>query len=327
MACEACRAVYPVSGGIPLLFAPTDGNPTDVTEVVKSFYEEHPFPNYDDFDSEQSLIEKAREGVFSRLLDEQISQGATVLEVGCGTGQLTNFLGISWNRAVLGADVCLNSLRLAEEFRSRFRIKNSAFIQMNLLRPALKQNSFDLVISNGVLHHTADARAAFRSIARLVKPGGCIIVGLYNRIGRLTTDLRRFLFRLSHDNLRFLDAHMRNSQYNQERKCAWFLDQYKHPRESKHSYDEVLQWFEADGFDYLFSIPKIEPGPFSADEQLFAAHDKGTRTSRLLTQVQMLLEGGRDGGLFIMIGRKLKASAQQVDSASSQARKAYLSCA
>ena len=318
MACQACYAVYPLCDGIPQLLPPAAGDNIGTTELVKSFYEEHPFPNYDDFDSEQSLIEKARQGVFSRLLDEQIPQGAMVVEVGCGTGQLTNFLGISWNRFVFGSDLCLNSLRLAEGFRSQFGIRNAAFVQMNLLRPAFRQNAFDLVISNGVLHHTADAHAAFRSIARLVKPGGCIIIGLYNRIGRLTTDFRRFLFRLSGDRLRFLDAHIRNRQYNQERKRAWFLDQYKHPQESKHSYDEVLQWFEDDGFDFLFSIPKIDPGPFSPEEQLFTPHSKGTRASRLLTQAQMLLEGGVDGGLFIMIGRKLKGDVSRPDPAACQ---------
>ena len=37
-----------------------------------------------------------------------------------------------------------------------------------------------MVISTGVLHHTKDARAAFASIVRKAKPGGLIVVGLYN---------------------------------------------------------------------------------------------------------------------------------------------------
>jgi 2-polyprenyl-3-methyl-5-hydroxy-6-metoxy-1,4-benzoquinol methylase len=55
---------------------------------------------------------------------------------------------------------------------------------MNLFRPALRQNAFDVVVCNGVLHHTADPLGGFRSISRLVKAGGFIIVGVYNRIGR-----------------------------------------------------------------------------------------------------------------------------------------------
>ncbi|MBI3491760.1 MAG: carbamoyltransferase, partial [Acidobacteria bacterium] len=86
---------YLVQEGIPRLFVPTD--PTqlagrDVTEIVKQFYETNPFPNYDDLDTPRALLEKARAGLFARLLNEQIPYDARVLEVGCGTGQLTNFL-------------------------------------------------------------------------------------------------------------------------------------------------------------------------------------------------------------------------------------------
>ena len=166
-------ATYPVEGGIPRLFvlghdAPTDH---DVTEMVKQFYEATPFPNYDELDNRRALLEKAREGLFARLLNEQIPYTARVLEIGCGTGQLTNFLAIA-HRACWGLDVCLNSLRLAQEFKVKHGVDRAAFAQMNLFHPALKEGFFDVVISNGVLHHTGDCRGAFRRISQLVKPGG-----------------------------------------------------------------------------------------------------------------------------------------------------------
>ena len=70
-----------------------DDSKEDVTERIKEFYEETPFPNYDDFDSAASLIDKAKRGVFARLLDEQIPFGTRILEAGCGTGQLSNLVG------------------------------------------------------------------------------------------------------------------------------------------------------------------------------------------------------------------------------------------
>ena len=102
-----------------------------------------------------------------------------------------------------------------------------------------------------------------------MKPGGFIIIGLYNKMGRWTTDFRRLLFRLSGDHLKFLDAHIRNPHYNEARKRAWFLDQYKHPHESKHTYGEVLGWFESSGSEFTFRIPKISSDPFKVDERLF----------------------------------------------------------
>ena len=305
--CTGCSRSYPVDGGIPMLFVPDDPNvrPEDVTDIVKAFYEEHPFPNYDDIDSDSSLAEKAQRGVLARLMDEQIPRNARVLEVGCGTGQLSNFLGMQSSRRVIGSDMCLHSLRLAKDFRDRWRIKGANFMQMNLFKPALKTASFDVVMSMGVLHHTADPRGAFESIARVLKPGGFIIIGLYNKIGRLPTDLRRFLFKVGGDTLSFLDSHMRDKRYNDERKRAWFLDQYKHPHESKHTFSEVITWFEANGVEYMSSIPKVEGGAFTDKEKLFEPHPKGTKTSRFFTDLEMLLTGGDDGALFVTIGRKL----------------------
>ena len=155
--CAGCGHDFPRDRGIPQLFWHNDwpaGKP-DVTLAIQSFYEKTPFPNYDDFDSAYVLREKARQGVFARLLDEQIPADATILEAGCGTGQLSNFLGMTWGRKVYGTDACLNSLRLGEEFRVENGIMSTTFLQMNLFRPVFKPESFDFVICNGVLHHTA----------------------------------------------------------------------------------------------------------------------------------------------------------------------------
>ena len=76
------------------MFWPHERVDGDVTDIVKQFYEAHPFPNYDDHDSLESLLKKSRRGIYARLLAEQIPFNSRVLEVGCGTGQLTNFLAI-----------------------------------------------------------------------------------------------------------------------------------------------------------------------------------------------------------------------------------------
>src|SRR5438128_1867912 len=130
LSCTACEKTFAVERGIPLLFHPHDpGHKRDVTDMVKAFYEKTPFPNYDDLDTRESLQKKAGRGLFARLLDEQLPPAAFVLEAGCGTGQLSNFLGLSWNRRVFGSDICLNSLRLAKNFRDHTGILNARFVQ------------------------------------------------------------------------------------------------------------------------------------------------------------------------------------------------------
>jgi SAM-dependent methyltransferase len=305
--CRGCSQRYPIMDGIPQLFVPNawgDGK-LDVTDIVKDFYEETPFPNYDDVDSRETLRQKARLGVFARILDEQIPPDVLVLEVGSGTGQLTNFLGMDWRRRAIGADLCMNSLKLAKDFRDRFGVVNADFLQMNLFRPPFADASMDVVISNGVLHHTADPEGGFRAILAKLKPGGYIVIGLYNWLGRLPTLWRRRLIEVFGDRMAALDHRLRGDRLNTGRWAAWFRDQYRHPHESKHSMDEVLGWFKRNRVEFLSSIPSVGDVEFDENEPIFTAHRSGTRLDRLSTEIEMLLSGGTDGGLFIMIGRKL----------------------
>jgi len=306
--CLSCTRGFSIDNGIPQLFWLNDwpADKLDVTEAIKSFYEKTPFPNYDELDSSLSLREKANRGVFARLLDEQIPFGSKVLEVGCGTGQLSNFLGMTWGRNVFAADACLNSLKLAEGFRQANQIKNVAFLQMNLFRPVFKPETFDFVICNGVLHHTSDPLLGFQTISQLVKPGGAILVGLYNKYSRVIMDFTRLAFRMSGDRFQFLDPRLRGGKAKQVRQQTWFMDQYKNPHESKHTIAEVLRWFEMSGFEFLSSIPKSVGKPFSTNEKLFEAHPVGTSFGQVVAQLRDLRSNGRDGGLFIMIGRKVK---------------------
>jgi SAM-dependent methyltransferase len=303
--CDGCAQRYPVANEIPQLFWPNewDSSTRDVTEVVKAFYEISPFPNYDEVDDIPSLIDKACQGVFARLLDEQIPIGARVLECGCGTGQLSNFLSI-YGRTVFATDICLNSLRLGQDFKDRNRLRSVHFFQMNLFRPVFRPATFDLVICNGVLHHTADPFLGFKSIGNLVKPNGFIVIGLYHRYGRLITNMRRLVFRLFRDRFTFLDPNLRGRTRDAKRR-AWFMDQYKHPHESRHTIGEVLRWLDDAGFSFVKSIPRSRPGePFSESEQLFRAEQPGTPIERLKVELGMILSGSREGGFFTMIGRR-----------------------
>lgn len=303
--CTACGQAYGVEGNVARLFWPNewDAAKGDVTEVVRAFYEETPFPNYDDFDSVASLARKAREGRFAQQLDEQVPPRARILECGCGTGQLSNFLGIA-NRSVLGSDLSLPSLRLGEAFRAANGLETVRFLQMNLFRPALRPGRFDLVIANGVLHHTSDPRAAFASIAKLVRPGGFLLVGLYHRYGRLITDLRRVLFRLSGERFTGLDPNLRDADTSAAKRRAWFRDQYQHPHESKHTIAETLGWVREIGFELVRSLPSTRPFAPTGGERLFEREAPGGWLERALAELGMAFRGSREGGFFIVIARR-----------------------
>jgi len=281
------------------------GQKVDVTEQVKVFYEGNPFPGYDELDSPSALKTKAQRGVFARLLDEQLPLQVRILDVGCGTGQLVNFLSIPYRRQVFGTDICRSSLKLGQQFSKAYSLRNASFLQMNLFQSAFEPESFYLVSCSGVLHHTADPKGGFFSLVDLVEKGGYFLVGLYNTWGRIPTDIRRVLFRLFGRSLQFLDPQLRRKDLSKEQKQVWFADQYQHPHESKHTFGEVLDWFDEAGFDFVSSFPKATAfESFSTDEKLFEIHARGTWLDHFLVQAGMLLSGGKEGGFFLFLGQR-----------------------
>jgi SAM-dependent methyltransferase len=246
---------WPVEDGIPRLFVPGD--------LLEPDQESTPSPGYEDIDTPRALLEKARAGLFARHLNDQIPYDARVAEIGCGTGQLANFLSIP-HRTVIGVDVSFSALRLAHRFKTDNGLERAAFAAMNPLRPALRDEFFDVVISHGMRHSTSDSRAVFARLGRLVRRGGHLIV------------------RLDH-------------AYSRPRR----------PRRARHTIDEVLRWMDEDGFEFVNSIPKPALGPALGErERLFSPRPRGTPASRVVSQITSIAGGLRDGGLFIMIGRK-----------------------
>jgi SAM-dependent methyltransferase len=304
--CRECSQKFAVDDDIPMLFWPSGevGPDVDVTETVKAFYEETPFPDYNDFDNVATLTERARRGLFARMLDDQIPPGARIIECGCGTGQLSNFLSIA-NRTVFATDMCVHSLRLGQRFAREQGLRRVRFVQQNLLRTVFKPATFDLVISNGVLMTASDPFLSFKSIAELVRPGGFILIGLYHRYGRLVTDARRAIFRMTGDRFLWLDPNLRDPSWSEARKRAWFADQYKHPKEAKHTIGHVLRWFRETGFSFVKSIPRGKPfQPITERDRLFEAEAPGNTVERLLVELAMTFRGSREGGFFTVIGRK-----------------------
>jgi hypothetical protein len=146
----------------------------------------------------------------------------------------------------------------------------------------------------------------FQTLLKLVKRGGFIMVGLYNTYGRILTDVRRFIFRLSGNRFKFFDARLRDKNVSDVRKHTWFRDQYQHPHESKHTFGEVLDWFDQCGVEFVSSIPKFKAfESFSPEEELFKINPRGSRLDHFWVQSGMVFSGRKEGGFFVTIGRKV----------------------
>lgn len=103
-----------------------------------------------------------------------------VLDVGCGGGILSEAMA-SLGAHVLGIDLSQAVLDVAElhALEGKLAIQYRAIAAEELA--AAQPNSFDLVTCMEMLEHVPDPAATLRALARLVRPGGDVIISTLNR--------------------------------------------------------------------------------------------------------------------------------------------------
>ena len=283
---------------IPDLFL-EDGN--SLTKIQSDFYNDVKFPNYDDVEDFGSLLNKSRRSIFAKKLDDEIPMGSNILEAGCGTGQMSIILS-RYARQIYGIDLSKGSLIEAKQFINSNDIKSVHLFRMNIFKLFFEENTFDVIISNGVLHHTYNPKLAFSKLVRVLKPGGIIVIGLYHRYGRIIQKIRQSLIKNFGDSFKFLDKRFRE-KISDKKKYAWFLDQYKNPSETTHTYLEVLNWFKVENIEFLSSIPF----DFNPENKLFQKREAKNRFEIFLNEISLAfnLRQISEGGFFVMIGKKL----------------------
>jgi len=297
------QAAAPAASGAP---------GTRVLTVVNEFYEANPFPGFNPGKYETREQLAARASWYAKRIDAEIPFGASVIDVGCGTGQLACFLALK-DRRVLGVDYSQHSLDLARTLKERLALRHVDFRRVNILDWDLPPNAFDYVFCNGVLHHTSDPYGGFQNLVAITKPGGMLIVGLYNTYGRLMLLVRRRIVKLlslfdKRAKDRAIKKQLVELEDDEEKRRTWFADQYEHPHESTHTVGEVLGWFEQNGIDYVSSFPAIELFGAGGTKRMFRprqlARYRSGPLAHLLVQLAWILTQNAGGGYFVLVGRK-----------------------
>ncbi len=194
-------------------------------------------------------------------------KGKRVLDAGCGMGRFTEVVS-RWGGQVVAVDLSFAVEAARENLAGR---DNVTVIQADLFHLPFPEDSFDVIYSIGVLHHTPDCEQAFRGLVRYLAPGGTIAVWLYADDGglwmrcadfyrRCPTKLpSRVLHVFSHLAIpayyfykipllgRILWTILPMSQHpNPEWRVLDTFDWYSPRYQSKHTYPEVYQWFESE---------------------------------------------------------------------------------
>ncbi len=131
------------------------------------------------YDRFSTNYERERHHGYHRLIDElelelvrQYGTGKDVLEAGCGTGLLLAEAA-RVARSAVGVDLSAGMLTRARE-------RGLRVLQGSLTALPLPNESVDLVYSMKVLAHVPPIREALAELARVVRPGGHLLLEFYN---------------------------------------------------------------------------------------------------------------------------------------------------
>jgi len=99
----------------------------------------------------------------------------SILDAGCGNGRYSKFLlaHADADAKITGFDLSQQMLRRAHE---RLRSERVSHVAADLTRLPYADGSFDAVVCGWVLEHLPDPRPGLRELARVLRPGGKLLL-------------------------------------------------------------------------------------------------------------------------------------------------------
>ncbi len=151
----------------------TEGENID-SEVVKSFGEE--WLKFQHFSDE--MIVRCGEEYFDLVSEDILNKQSYVLDIGCGTGRWTKYL--TGRAGFIEAVDPSNSIFAADNLLEN--IPNVRLTKAAIESIPFNDETFDFVMSVGVLHHTPNPAKAMIDCVKKVKKGGYFYCYLYHNL-------------------------------------------------------------------------------------------------------------------------------------------------
>lgn len=140
---------------------------------------EHELGTREFFDEVERYRYKEYAPWMPRVMEFEKFRDQRLLEIGCGMG--TDLLQFARGGAYCtGIDLTPRSVEIT---RHRFKLygADADFMLSDGEHLPFQSESFDLVYSNGVLHHTPNTAGSIREVHRVLRPGGVAKIMLYHR--------------------------------------------------------------------------------------------------------------------------------------------------
>jgi SAM-dependent methyltransferase len=122
----------------------------------------------------------------------KINQGDRILDIGCGAGIDTILAAtiVGPNGSVIGVDIVPEMIARAKKNLHLMGLDNVTFQKVSGENLPFSDNTFDVVISNGVINLIPDKKAVMSEILRVLKPAGRLMMADQITTGNLQKDLK-----------------------------------------------------------------------------------------------------------------------------------------
>jgi SAM-dependent methyltransferase len=147
-----------------------DARLEEVRRLRKENFEAHAGPDT----NERQLVPGRSWAAWSRALGHLLPP-LRVADIGCGEGYLT-IEASRWASRVIAVDRSEVVLKKARALATRRRVRNVIWKRGELDRLPLKDGSVDVALLSQALHHAPDPARALAEAARIVVPGGRVLV-------------------------------------------------------------------------------------------------------------------------------------------------------
>ena len=116
-------------------------------------------------------VDKSWRRLVARTLEPSLVEGARVLDVACGTGELSRVLARAGAASVIGLDFCRPMLEIARH-KAADDDRTLLFVEGDALRLPFADGAFDVVTIAFGLRNLAGVEEGLRELLRILKPGG-----------------------------------------------------------------------------------------------------------------------------------------------------------
>jgi SAM-dependent methyltransferase len=166
--CTSCARTFPIVRAIPR-FVPSE-------EYAQTFG--YQWNRFDRLQLDRHMgNDLSRERFFATTQWPARMEGQQILEAGCGMGRFTQ-IALETGAEVFSFDL---SNAVEANFKNNGESSRVNIFQASIYQIPLRRESFDKVFCMGVLQHCPDVRGAFMSLVPFLRPGGEIVIDVYQR--------------------------------------------------------------------------------------------------------------------------------------------------